>query len=293
MGGPKPDGIWYNHFRKRADRRSFYIACAVSAAFHLSMVTVFSVVIYFPREDIRYFEFNIVPVSPDVAPYEVAAETSNDDDVDGPITTGPAPDQLALRGLEGRSGRPSIQLPTLEFAELERLRVREESFPSSSRYDEVFTPPADDSWARFSRGLSTVTRSLAQLRLSGGPDDGAGAPLALDGEEAPRSVHRPAEGFEAFVIWDSDPKDRALLFAPPIEALWSVDPGSVTRPIEVVMQVNALGRVVNVFSTDRRELVDSVQLTALQYRFAPLALEEGTVQSATLRIQRAAPERTP
>ncbi len=53
-------------------------------------------------------------------------------------------------------------------------------------------------------------------------------------------------------------------------------------------QVNALGRVVNVSSPnlDARELVDAVQMTALQYRFEPLALEDGGTQFATLRIQR-------
>lgn len=288
METPKPGATWYNHFRKRADRRSFYIACAVSAVFHLSMVTVFSVVIYFPREDIRYYDFNIVPVTA-----EEPAVAERAEELGGGLPESATGDQLALRGMGSSRTSREIQLPTLEFAELERLRVREESFRALSRYDEVFKPPADDSWARFSRGLSTMSHSLSQLRLSGGGDGGERHALNLDDPGADRPVHRPADGFEAYVVWDTEPKDRKLLFAPPVKALWDVDPAEVVRPIEVVMQVNALGRVVNVFSTDTRELVDAVQLTALQYRFEPLALEDGATQTATLRIQREASERAP
>jgi hypothetical protein len=79
-----------------------------------------------------------------------------------------------------------------------------------------------------------------------------------------------------------------LLFSPPIDALWDAEGTELTQPIEVVLQVNALGRVVNVFSpsVDNRDLVDAVQMTALRYRFEPLALEDGHEQTATLRIQR-------
>ena len=56
---------------------------------------------------------------------------------------------------------------------------------------------------------------------------------------------RPAEGFEAIIVWSGEPKDRALLFAPPVDALWDAEAGDLDRPIEVVLQVDALGNVVN------------------------------------------------
>ncbi len=282
MDEPKPDAGWYSHFRKREDKRSFYIACGISAALHLSMVTIFSIVIYFPRHDISYREFSIMPVS---APVDTTPET-------GVASTEPTPEasplgQLALRDPSGGSPFSGIQLPTIEFAELERLRVRQESLHSLARYDDLFEKPEQDSWSRFSRSLSGLTRSLNDLRLSGDEHTITGG-LALGQASAPLPKHRPAEGFEAVIVWAGEPKDRALLFSPPVEALWTADASALIQPIEVVMQVNALGRVVNVSSPnlDARELVDAVQMTALQYRFEPLALEDGGTQFATLRIQR-------
>lgn len=285
MGPKERDATGFYRFRKRADHRKFLVACAISAVFHLSMVTVFSIVIYFPRQDIVFRDFSIVPVAvPDPRGPE-PAETAEDAGT-------PPGGQLALRDPMRGGAFPAIQLPTLEFAELERLRVRQESIESFSRYDALFQEPEQDSWSRFSRSLSGLSRTLSELRLSGEESPGG---LAMGDVEPARATHRPAEGFEAIILWAGGPRDRELLFAPPVEALWRAEPGDLDRPIEVVMQVNALGRVVNVFSPnlDDRELVDAVQLTALQYRFEPLALDDATMQTATLRIQRERPEPAP
>lgn len=279
MAADAPQENWYQYFRKPETGRGFTVALLISAIFHLSMVTVFRIVTYIPREDIRFTEFTIVSVTPEPEPWPVA-------DVLAPAdAAGP---QLALRGLGGADF--GVQLPTIEFAELDRLRVREESVPDPIRPESLFRAPSDDSWARFSRGLSNMSRSITQLRLSGPPGAEESSPLPLEKTVAPRPASRPAEGFEAYVVWAGDPKDRKLLFAPPIEALWDIDPAEFTQPIEIVLKVNALGRVVNVFSPnlDARELVDAVQLSALQYRFEPLAVGDVTNQTATLRVQREA-----
>lgn len=283
MGVPQPSSAsWYNHFRRRADRRGLYIAFALSAALHLSMVTVFTIVIHFPRVDIQYRDFTIVPVPvyvPEPAPVEPPAPET--------AATTPSTDQLALRGPDSLSPLAGIQLPTLEFAELERLRVRQESAQTLSRYDDLFQAPAGDSWSRFSRSLSGLGKTLSGLRLTGPADEET--PLDLNDASAPGLSLRPAEGYEARIVWASEPKDRQLLFAPPVDALWNVDPATLARPIEVVLQVNELGKVVNVLSpnVDARELVDAVQATALSYRFEPLTLEGSGDQMATLRIQAA------
>ena len=276
---PSP-GDWYHHFRRREGARSFYAALLVSAVFHLSMVTIFRIVTYIPREDIRFTEFSIVSVTPDTEPQVATAEP------DSASSAGP---QLALRGAGGAG--PDLQLPTLEFAELDRLRVREESIPDPTRPESLFREPSDDSWARFSRGLSNMSRSITQLRLSGAPGVASSRPISpLDAPSPATPASRPAEGFEAYVVWAGEPRDRKLLFAPPIEALWDIDPAEFIQPIEMVLQVNALGRVVNVFSPnlDARELVDAVQLSALKYRFEPLEVGDGANQTATLRVQREA-----
>ncbi|MCK5862029.1 MAG: hypothetical protein KAH38_06070, partial [Candidatus Hydrogenedentes bacterium] len=82
----------------------------------------------------------------------------------------------------------------------------------------------------------------------------------------------PAEGFEAYIEWSGPPKDRELLFAPPIKALWKITPAKLTRTLEIVFKVAPSGRVTNVWSpmVEDSELVDDVQLTLLDYRFAPI-----------------------
>jgi hypothetical protein len=280
MTADAPRENWYQYFRKPEAGRGFAVALILSAIFHLSMVTVFRIVTYIPREDIRFTEFTIVSVTPEAEPWPLT-------DVLAPaVGVGP---QLALRGLSGVDF--GVQLPTIEFAELDRLRVREESIPDPIRSESVFREPSDDSWARFSRGLSNMSRSITQLRLSGATGVADSSPIPpLNALSPATPASRPAEGFEAYVVWAGEPKDRKLLFAPPIEALWDIDAAEFTQPIEMVLQVNALGRVVNVFSPnlDARELVDAVQLSALQYRFEPLEVGDGANQTATLRVQREA-----
>lgn len=270
--GGASESNWYAHFRKHEGARSFAIALILSGLFHLSMVTVFRIVTYIPRHDIRYTTFTLVSVAEDRAGAPA-------DDLTGPLAA-EAP-QLALRGPGATGG--TLELPTLEFAELGRLRVREDSFREPERPEDLFRAPSDDSWARFSRGLSNLPRTL-QLRLLG--EETPPVPTQPAAAPAPLPASRPAEGFEAYVVWASEPRDRKLLFAPPIEALWNVDATEFTSPVEMVLQVNALGRVVNVFSPDSGDLVDAIQFSALQYRFAPLDVVQATNQTATLRVQR-------
>lgn len=277
MAAEDPTGDWYRHFRKRASGRSFAAALAFSAVFHLSMVTVFRIVTYIPREDIHFARFDIVSVPVSAAPSEGQP---------GEPAAGSSGPQLALRGIGGEGNRANLQLPTIEFAELGRLKVREESVPDPARPESLFREPSDDSWARFSRGLSNMSKTLTGLRLSGQETDGDSGPIASTTAKAPLPASRPAEGFEAYVVWASDPRDRKLLFAPPIEALWNVEPSQFNQPIEMVLQVSPLGRVVDATNPNPSALADAVQMAALEYRFEPLSVENGANQFATLRIER-------
>ena len=95
------------------------------------------------------------------------------------------------------------------------------------------------------------------------------------------------------MVWAGDPKDRKLLFAPPIEALWNLDPNQFTQPIEMVLQVNPLGQVVDATNPNPSDLADAVQFAALKYRFEPLSVENGANQFATLRVERERKETAP
>jgi len=267
------------HKAPRARLSPFGIALILSTLLHLSMVTLFNVVIYFPRQDIVFYQFQIREVTPahgtsptsegqlrgpslDDAALAEALKASN---------TVPAPDVL-----------PRIQLPTIEFAELSRLRVGR---TTGLDYGALLDNEPTDSWARFSGGLRKLGQSLTSLALPG--EDGA--PESPGQTVEPRPTHRPAEGFEAWIDWSIAPLDRELLYAPPIKALWESTPETLTGTIEVVIEVNPLGRVVSVFSpgVDPGGVTDAVQLGVLKYRFAPIqGAGAPERQLGTVRIRR-------
>lgn len=270
--------------RGRRHNRVLVVALTVSALLHLSAVTVFRVVIYFPREDIEYVQFSIVRAAP-----EPAIESG----------AGPGgawrPPHLAA-GLDHgrlamRAPLPDVELPTLEFAELQRLRVRQEGMLSDEMRREIFHEEEGDSWRRFGQHLDRVRRSLTGLSLSGGaegyPETSLAVPAA--GLEPELPAARPADGYEAFLEWNTEPADRQLLFAPPIQALWDASPATLRLPLAIVIEVSAMGRVVNVWSpaVDEDGLVDAVQLGVLKYKFEPLDDAAAPNQLGTLRIDKA------
>lgn len=263
-----------------AGKRTFYVALTISALLHLSMVTVFSIVIWFPREVIDYYAFDIVEVpAPEAVFFEPApgaADRLRSPNLEGGLG------ELADPRLAYGAALPPIQLPTLEFAELRRLRVRTEGLDALALYGGLLDGGPRDSWGRFGEGLARVRQSITDLALPGelgtGGDRLSRAPA--------RPVHRPAEGFEAYIEWNTEPKERALLFAPPIRALWDIDPRELGRTIEVVIEVTPQGRVINAYSLqlDDTGILDEVQAAVLRYNFEPLPAERAQNQLATVHI---------
>lgn len=265
--------------------RSFLFALSVSALFHLSMVTLFSIVFEFPVKRIDYYDFHILSEEPAGAVREPDAAS---------------PDRLAslptlenpLRGteLEGlklddeaagwASGLPAIQLPRLEFAEMEMLEVREEGLTIRSRLAEFFDAPLSDPWSRLERGLERLGDALAPSRLFDETEESILPP------PEPKLVARPAEGFEAYVEWMSEPRDRELLFSPPIEALFGLRPEDLTEPITLVFRVNPHGEVIEVLTPlpDEAGIVVSAARALTRYRFAPLDEATSRDQHGTLLI---------
>ncbi len=259
----------------RQQRRRMAVAGAVSLAFHVSMITLFEIVLVFPREDAQFFEVSIVssPATPETAVAHASEARMGD--------------QLALSGPRLFDGDlPAVDLPVIEFAELERLRIRfdaAEPLPEMERLLDASRPA--DSWARFGEEVQRLGRTLREMAMPGDDAPGPAAKRYLP--------HRPAEGFEAYIEWSGPPYERELLFAPPVRALWNVGSGNMRRPVEIVFKVDAGGRVVNVWSPviDDDGLLDDIQMTVLQYRFAPLAgyMDEATTapveQSGVLFIR--------
>lgn len=280
--------------KPRCSRLGF--ALIVSTLLHLSMVTVFKIVIYFPREDIEFYQFELIP----------------DRSVRPAPASGPgAPDRLRLPRLNdmlslgngaaaetpfevGDRMLPEISLPTLEFAELERLQVRQRSVASSPLYQEIFQEERPDSWQRFGQRLRQMGQALSPGRERWDDSTPLSAQLGVGAQpsEQRMPVGRPADGFEAYIEWSSEPQDRSLLYAPPIRALWQVDPAAMERPIEVVFEVNPHGRVISVWSpnVDDSGVLDEVQAALLKYRFGSVEDRYETDQLATLIIRPERPE---
>lgn len=260
--------------------RAFVISVGVSLLFHLSMVTVFSIVIFFPREVIDYYTFRIVEPQAQ-RPRRIARgeRLRVPSPADAPMPDAlDAPQGLDLDGDESVWGElPEIELPTLEFAELRRLRVRERGLELRARHESLLSPQPRDAWARFGRELGHLRHALSStLRLSGGK--------APAGEDYAAPVTRPAAGFEAHIEWMGEPRDRQLLFAPPIRALWGVDPATFDGPLVLEFTVNPQGRVTSAWSPqlDEAGLITDAQNSLLKYRFEPI--DGGRAQQATLHI---------
>jgi hypothetical protein len=267
--------------------RVFAISLTISTLFHLSMVTLFSIVLLFERREMPYVHFELVQVAADPAP-----------------TTAIADDRLELRapqslaGLENRLPAlggfnehdlslrenlsvsrvvPMIELPTVGFAELDRLRLRQETLAISPDIGRFLDRKPTDPWARFGQELGQLTDALLRLRQTlDVPKEAERAPIHL--------VSRPAPGFSAYVEWLAPPHDRLVLSTPPVRALWGLDPSAVPEPMTLIFTVNAEGRVVEVLNPVEDELTTSVGIALLKYRFAPLFETGGRHQQGTFRI---------
>ena len=269
--------------------RVFWAALIFSFVFHLSMVTLFSIVLYFPRQDIEYLQFSIVHTPAEAASVSAAPPTAASDSL--PATpqqqlqsTSPEEAFARARGadapLADRLGAslPPISLPAIPFAEQELLRSRTQSLELRARYEELFEPEPQDTWSRFGRRLGQLGDELQRLALGDSEE-----------EEALIPVSRPAPGFEAYLEWLEPPHDRQVLAVEKIEALWGYDPQRLPRPIVLVFRVNREGRVVFVLPPveDRDGIVPSAVQALLQYRFEPLGEEAPDRQEGTLIVQAA------
>jgi hypothetical protein len=248
-------------------------AFLIATLFHLSMVTVFRIVVVFPETKAKYCQIQIFSEAPP------APETA------APPRTGGG--ELILRRplLLAQAPETRVELPTMNFGELERLRVRSEAGTDPAALNRGFEPTG--SWAGFAGGLQNIGLKLRELVFPG-------EQVAPENTRHPVAKHHPAPGYSGEIVWDAAPRDRELLFAPPIGALADTANAGLRWPVEIVLTVSPAGRVVNVWcaAVDEAGVIDAVQRAALQYRFAPLpadtVAETGTAaakQMATLFIR--------
>lgn len=253
----------------RQPDRVFSRALAASLAIHLSAVTLFSIVFDFPVKDIEYFNVAIVE-TPSMAPALAAAPAADNRQITlaGPDFTGGEP---ALG-----SALPSIELPALRFESMERLRMRQEALLTRSRFEEFFDT-GDQPAHALDSGLGSLSQTLSRLTFGAGDDR----------PEVPTPVSRPAPGFEAYIEWLSEPKDRNVLTVEPIEALWGVAPAAMDEPITLVFRVNRDGKVTVIDNplSETDDLVRSAARALGAYRFEPLLGDGPSTQSGTFIVR--------
>ena len=255
------------------------------------MVTLFSIVIMFERREQSYIKFELVNVDAPTAAAPTEAGVTNPDRVTlrGPdaVLDPPRPDaaefpDLALNHLQletpGLATRrvPSVELPRLEFAELERLRLRQEVLSPDAIRDDYFQPRSRDPWARFGQSIGQLTDALKRFQSN------ELQPAETVHPSLPVLVSRPAPGFEAYIEWMGEPKDRLVLSTPPIQALWGRDPVELDAPVSLLFTVNPDGRVVEVLNPMDDDLTTAIGIALSKYRFAPLvdadSNQQGTFQ---------------
>jgi len=256
-----------------AHDRPFTIALVVSTLFHLSMVSVFSIVIRFPAQGVRFYPLTIV----EQAAAEAVRMLHRD------VLRTSSPDRLLDENAEAENGSsetlPAIELPKLQFTSSDPLRTREESLRIRSQFGDLFeSRPQEtpDSWALFTRELRGIGPTLTRWTF----------PEAAQEEPPRQRVSCPVPGLGVYVEWMSEPKARKILFSPPVPALWNLDPGQLTEPLALVFTVNPQGKVTDVQSPieDEAGTVAGIKDMLFKYLFEPLGVEETKDQHGRLLV---------
>jgi len=255
----------------------FAATLTISLLLHLSAITLFRIVIYFPRHDIEYFDVSIVDptrAAPSQTPFVRERLSLN--------TPGSGFDRIKLESdslvdEDSWGSLPDIRLPTLRFDQLGRLRIQRLALKTRLRYDDLFDEAPEDAWSRFGRKLSSVSESLSRIAHGSAPAEAT----------RPVPVSRPAPGYAAYLEWLSEPLDRQPLSVHPIEALWGLNPADFGEPITMVFLVDRDGRVVDILfpveSTDG--LLQASMDALMRYRFEPLLGDGPSTQHGTMIVR--------
>ena len=278
----------------RSARSSLLVPLAISTLFHLSMVTVFSISVWFEIEPVNYFSFHIVD--------RAAGAAVRREEIREQLSLPPIGDTIALpERTEGNgtllsssdeepqtltiaetdlfpNALPHIELPRLELAQLGDLRLRDERLNADARYEALNRRPRPDSWARFGEGLGRLRDAVSRLPFFARTQAASASRTQI--------VDLPLEGLTAHIEWLSEPKDRELLFAAPVQGLLHFHPGDLPEPLVLGFKVDADGTVTEVLTPvgDETGLIAGAGDALRQYRFEPT--ENGTPreQHATLTI---------
>lgn len=226
-------------------------AIAVSLVFHLSAITLFSIVIYFPRQGVQYFRLSFVEEPP-------------------ALSAAPAAEPAIVAALTGPRNAPAtagLDLPKLSFDPQEPLGIGKLSLGGKSFFA-VEPESTPDSWARFGTGIQRVRASLLSLT---GVDTTS---------EASITTLELGAGLRATADWGAaTPRD--LLYAPPTLL---TAPGTASSA-EFLITVDAVGAVISAIkvSPGQDAFGDNTALLLERCRFDASSRGAG-ISTATVRV---------
>ncbi len=260
---------------RRRTGRTIHAAFAFSLLFHLSMITVFRIVVLIPPSGLSFIGFRIVDpgrdrggasntlrlASSESAFDRMAAEESARDDDDRRWARLPAID---------------IELPTVEFDELEILRARSKGLEVGKQYSQVFEDGADDSWARFGRQMDSVGEALMRTTQD---------LLGIE-PEGRTPVGSPAPGFETYIEWLDGPIHRLPIALIKIEALRGVNPDHLRQPISLSFEVNRAGKVAKVIpqGEDEQGFTEAAATALFRCAFEPAGTDAPEFQQGMMIV---------
>lgn len=263
--------------------RALLTTLGVSALFHLSMVTLFSIYVWIPIQTPQYAQLDIwdLPAGRSVLnpPSPRLQMPSFEESIAAEDTT-PLSDitgALSLDQPDLAAALPDITLPSLDSAQLERSEV----IGHSLRIRSAFEPaPRQDSWSRFIGGIGQLEDRLREYT----PLESVFPPEVVAPKPEPFS--RPASGLAMYIEWIGEPNDRELLVPAPIDSLWRLDPKSMREPITVPFKVDRQGQVTSVWLLEAEgdPLLTSIADALRNFRFAPLDAEGAGEQYGSLVI---------
>lgn len=232
-------------------------AMLVSFIFHLSAITVFSIVIYFPKQDLHFYRLAFVE-----EPAEMVVADAGPSLVDRLTQPRPAPVQFAL---------PEVSFDPLVSDDNGPLRVRGHSLFEETPEDRP------DSWQVFGEGIQKVRSSLLgiagvpPLRLAGGSASDSVAPSA-----SPNSLDL-GPGLACNVEWRV--AARELIYWPP--ALFQARP---VGTVEIFVTVDASGAVSSAVAMTAEPTPFENEAAAFlrRCRFAPA---EGGARTANASVR--------
>ncbi|MCX8066130.1 MAG: hypothetical protein N3G21_13340 [Candidatus Hydrogenedentes bacterium] len=259
----------------RGDKKRFWLVIFFSFILHLSVVTVFKIVVYVPRTDLQYMKLNLVQVdSPVILSKGSQLKISQ-------RMEGTQWDDASLLPMEGLP--KEVELPRLEFEEMKKLRLRR-TLVEEDMEDRPLIEEFKDSWAQFGVGVNKIRESLSALYPFGADER-----IETKSREdfSPILVQDVGGGVKITYRFLEPPYNRRILFVPVSLELVNKIRDSSYKSYDFMIEINAEGDVLKVLdlNIERDEYSNSVSELVSNIKFEPLAdlgLEKG-IQQVTLK----------